>query len=81
MGSGCVSGANESTQVRLRVNKVTGCHLEQTKFEVSLQADEARSRARVHLNLAFSHFRALKESLGMKSDVELACFLLPDTDR
>ncbi len=44
--------------------------------EVKHQADEVCFRTRVNLNLTFSHFQALKERLGMKSNEELACFLL-----
>ncbi len=44
--------------------------------EVKQQVDEARSRTRVNLSLAFSRFGALKERMGMKSDAELARFLL-----
>ncbi len=44
--------------------------------EAKRQAEKAHSRMRVNLSLAFSRFQALKERLGMKSDLELACFLL-----
>ncbi len=47
-----------------------------SRSEVKRQADKACTRARVNLSLAFSRFRALKERLRMKSDAELACFLL-----
>ncbi len=44
--------------------------------EVERQADEACSKMRVDLDLAFTCFRALKERLGMKSDMGLVCLLL-----
>ncbi len=44
--------------------------------EVKQQTDHTHSRVRVNLGLAFTCFRALKERLGMESNVELACFML-----
>ncbi len=44
--------------------------------ETKWQADIAHSRTRMNLGLAFTHFQALKERLGIKSDAVLACFLL-----
>ncbi len=44
-----------------------------TNDRISLSS--VHSRMRVNLGLAFTHFQALKERLGMKSDAELACFL------
>ncbi len=45
-------------------------------YEAKWQADKACYGTRVNLGLAFTRFRALEENLGMKSDAELACFLL-----
>lgn len=40
------------------------------------QAGKALLKKRVNLGLAFSSWQALTERMGMKSDVELTCFLL-----
>ncbi len=45
-------------------------------LEAKRQADKVHSRTREFLGLAFSCFRALKERLGMKSDIELSYFVL-----
>uniref|UniRef100_A0A672K4S7 Uncharacterized protein n=1 Tax=Sinocyclocheilus grahami TaxID=75366 RepID=A0A672K4S7_SINGR len=38
--------------------------------------DKARSRTRVHIGSAFQHWRELKEREGLRSDAEVALFLL-----
>nr|XP_046265223.1 uncharacterized protein LOC124069804 isoform X2 [Scatophagus argus] len=44
--------------------------------EAKRQADKARSKTRVNLGLAFSRWREMKQSLGMRSDAEFAFFLM-----
>uniref|UniRef100_A0A673BLX5 Uncharacterized protein n=1 Tax=Sphaeramia orbicularis TaxID=375764 RepID=A0A673BLX5_9TELE len=63
MGSGCVTPAVYSRTLS-------------TRLEAQRQVDKAGSKMRMKLGLAFTRWRALKRTVGMKSDAELACFLL-----